>query len=255
MRNFFDFTGKKFIVTGASSGIGRSVAVELSKQGAGIILVARDEKRLNETLQNMEGTGHLIFPLDLAKTDDFTDLFTAAASGGNKIDGIAHCAGIAPICSLRALSRASMENCMAVNFYSFIELVKQASKKKFRAEKMSCVAVSTSSVLYPQKCQTIYVASKAALNAAIQALSMELYNMSIRVNAVSPGVVDTAMFQKAQEQMEIIDSSGSVKNNLDNLFRLTQPEQIAHSVMYLLSAASSAVTGRCIFADNGGLII
>lgn len=241
MKNFFNFTGKKYLVTGGSSGIGRSTAIELSRQGARVVLAARDEVRLNETLQQMDGEEHTIVSLDLAQTEDLTELFTTATSDGVKLDGVVHCAGIAPILPLTLLDRTNMRECMDVNFYSFIELVKQASKKKFRAETMNIVAISSIAALYPKKCQTLYAASKAALNAAVQTLALELANKHIRINCVCPGAVDT----KAQ---------GYVADLNPQLLGILKPEQITHSVMYLLSEASSSMTGRCLFAD-GGMVI
>ena len=241
MKNFFDFTGKKYLVTGASSGIGRSTAINLSRQGASVVLVARDEARLNETLQQMDGRGHTIVFLDLARKEDLTELFTTAMNDGVKLDGLVHCAGIATILPLALLERANMRECMDVNFYSFIELVRQASKKKFRAEMMNIVAISSIAALYPKKCQTIYAASKAALNAVVQTLALELANKHIRINCICPGAVDTKV------QSYVTELNPQMLGTL-------KPEQIACSVMYLLSEASSSMTGRCLFAD-GGMVI
>ena len=241
MKNFFDFTGKKYLVTGASSGIGRSTAINLSRQGASVVLVARDEARLNETLQQMDGRGHTIVSLDLARKEDLTELFTTAMNDGVKLDGLVHCAGIATILPLALLERANMRECMDVNFYSFIELVRQASKKKFRAEMMNIVAISSIAALYPKKCQTIYAASKAALNAVVQTLALELANKHIRINCICPGAVDTKV------QSYVTELNPQMLGTL-------KPEQIACSVMYLLSEASSSMTGRCLFAD-GGMVI
>ena len=244
MRNFFDFTGKKYLITGASSGIGRSTAIELSNQGARVVLVARDEGRMNETLHQMSGTGHLSFSLDLAKADDLSDLMGKATEDGIQIDGIVHCAGVGSLLPLSLLNRGSMDDCMKVNFYSFIELVRCGTKKKFRAPKMSIVAMSSISALYPKKCQTIYAASKAALNTAIQALAVELADKGIRINSICAGAVDTRMTQDAAK------AASNFELNPQTL-GILRPEQIASSIMYLLSDASSNMTGRFLFADGG----
>ncbi len=244
MKNFFDFTEKKYLVTGASSGIGRSTAIELSRQGARVVLLARDESRLNETLSQMEGTGHCIFSQDLARSDALADLFKTITQDGKGIDGVVHSAGAATILPLSLLDRTSMDACMSVNLYSFVELVKQASKKKFRAEKMSIVAISSISALQPKKCQTIYAASKSALNVAVQSLAMELADKGIRINSICVGGVDTQMARDFDRAMPDAASRPQVLGTL-------QPEQIAHSVLYLLSDASSSMTGRVLFADGG----
>ncbi|MCR4818820.1 MAG: SDR family oxidoreductase [Fretibacterium sp.] len=244
MRNFFDFTGKKYLITGASSGIGRSTAIELSNQGARVVLVARDEKRLEETLQQMAGTEHRVIPLDLAKTDDLSNLMAGAVEDGLPIDGIVHCAGVGSLLPLSLLNRTSMNDCMKVNFYSFIELVRCGTKKKFRAPRMSIVAMSSVSALYPKKCQTIYAASKAALNTAIQALAVELADKGVRINSICAGAVDTRMTQDAAK------AASNFELNPQTL-GILRPEQIACSIMYLLSDASSNMTGRFLFADGG----
>ena len=246
MKNFFDFTGKKYIVTGASSGIGRAAAIGLSQQGAKVVMVARDENRLEATLCQLHGRGHLSVSLDLAQSDDLSYLLEKAVDDGTRIDGVVHCAGIATILPLSMLDRANMDECMRVNFYSFVELVKQASRKKFRPEKMSIVAVSSMAALCPLKCQTVYAASKAALNAAVHALAVEMAGKKIRINAVCPGVVDTTMLQDSRKMADTEPPP--------QMLGVTQPEQIAHSIMYLLSDASSCITGRCLFADSGVFI-
>ena len=247
MRNFFDFTQKKYLVTGASSGVGRSTAIELSRQGARVVLVARDEPRLNETLRQMDGEGHLIFSIDLARADDLSGLLEAATKDGVLLNGLVHCAGIATILPLGLMTRAKMDECMSVNFYPFIELVRQASKKRFRAEKMSIVAVSSLAALYPRKCQTVYASSKAALNLAVQSLAIELAEKNIRINSVGLGSVDTKMLQESNDMM-------SQNETPPQLLGISKPEQIAYSIMYLLSEASSSMTGRFLFADGGAVI-
>ena len=148
---------------------------------------------------------------------------------------------------MNVLTRASMDECMSVNFYSFIELVRQATKQKYRADKMSIVAVSSVASIYPKKCQTIYAASKAAVNIAVQSLAIELVAKGIRLNSIVCGAVDTKMAQEWKETRDTVSGTSNRQQTLG----IVKPEQVASSIMYLLSDASSAMTGRYIYADNG----
>lgn len=129
MKDMLDFTGKKILVTGASSGIGRSTAIRLSEQGARVILNGRNVERLKETMEAMTGAGHLILPADLIETEDMTGLFNEMVSDGKKLDGLVHCAGIATILPLAMIKRSNIENCMRVNLYPLFEMTRLFSKR------------------------------------------------------------------------------------------------------------------------------
>ena len=249
MRNFFDFTGKKYLVTGASSGIGRAAAIELAKQGACVALNGRNIDRLNETAQEIQALGGKcqVLPLDIGKAENLAGMFDEIVSDGTKLDGLVHCAGVAVVRPISAMNRAVMDETMSVNLYAFLELVKQASKKKYRADRMSIAAISSIGSLLPRKCQTIYTASKAALNNVIQALAVELADKNIRINGIIAGPVDTEMARSSMD-------SGQLTQLRQTIYGLMKPEQIANAVMYLLSNASDTMTGRYLFADGGAIL-
>lgn len=250
MKNYFDFTGKKYIVTGASSGIGKSTAIRLSQQGAQVVLISRNINELQKTKNMMEGNHHRIIPADLGQMEDMTDLFNESISDGIKLDGFVHCAGIATILPLNRINRTKLEECMNINLYAFLELTRLFAKKKYHNVPGSVVAVSSIVVHYPVKCQTIYAASKGAVNAAVQALAIELADKKIRINSIMPASTDTKMMQEA---MQIMPNETMKKKVSDQLLGLTQPDDIAEAILFLLSDASRATTGRAFFAD-GGLI-
>ena len=247
MKDLLDFTGKKILVTGASSGIGRSTAIRLSEQGAQVILNGRNVERLEETKTAMAGEGHMLLPADLGELEDMTGLFNEIVSDGKKLDGLVHCAGIATILPLNRIKRSNMEECMRVNLYALLEMTRLFAKKKYH-DGNAIVAISSIVVRHPAKCQTVYAATKGAVNAAVQALAIELADKNIRINCVMPASVDTHMMQSAMEQM----SDEMKKKKLDDqLLGLTKPEEIANLVLFLLSDLSSAVTGREFYADGG----
>lgn len=246
MRNLYDFTGKKYVVTGASSGIGRSTAILLSQQGGQVVLIARDKERLEETRLAMEGDNHLIISADLGEMEDMTELFDAAVADGKKLDGLVHCAGISSLLPLSALKRNKIEECMKINFYAFLELTRLFAKKKY-GNKGSIVAVSSIAACQPDKCQTLYSASKAALNSAIQSLAIELADKGIRVNSIMPGVVNTKMIQNGDDFLD-----EKLKEVMEKqLLGIIEPEEIAEAILFLLSEASGMITGRALYADGG----
>ncbi len=248
MSQLFDFTNCIYLVTGASSGIGKETAISLSKSGARVALVGRDNEALKLTNEKMVGEGHLIIPFDLTSTDDYSELFDYVLKKAGKLNGIVHCAGIAPVIPVSRLTRKRVEECMTINLYSFLELIRCIAKKKYRADNTSIVEISSINSIYPDKCQTIYVASKAAANAAVQALAIELYKSNIRVNSILPGIVNTPMAKKAFEEMGEENASAKQKKQV---LGMTEPQEIVNVIQFLLSDSSLAITGRTIFADGG----
>ena len=247
MWNPFDFSGKRYIVAGASSGIGRATAVMLSKQGAEVFLLGRNSSKLEETLSLMEGTGHKIYIKDFSKSGGFKEIYDDIISDGRKIDGLVYTAGIAKILPVGMLSKASIDESMTTNLYSFVEMAGLLSKKKYHNQ-ASIVGVSSISTLYPQKCQGAYVASKSAMNSIVMSMALELAEKNIRINTVMPSSTNTQMLQEAFEGK----SDEEIKRLTNKqILGIVEPEDVASVVLFLLSDASKMVTGRSLYADAG----
>jgi NAD(P)-dependent dehydrogenase (short-subunit alcohol dehydrogenase family) len=247
MWNPFDFSGKRYIVAGASSGIGRATAVMLSKQGAEVCLLGRNNIKLEETLSLMEGSGHKIYIKDFSEAGGFKEIYDDIISDGHKIDGLVYTAGIAKILPVGMLSKSSMDESMTTNLYSFVEMASLLSKKKYH-DTASIVGVSSISALYPQKCQGVYVASKSAMNSIVMSMAIELAEKNIRINTVMPSSTNTPMLREAFE--------GKSDEEIDRLTNkqvlgLVEPEDVASVILFLLSDASKMVTGRALYADAG----
>ena len=250
MYNPFDFSGKKFIVTGGTSGIGLSTACLLSQQGAKIFLIGRNKDKLQKTISDFKGIGHGYSIIDLANDGDFTHPFNEAISDGEKIDGVVHCAAVADVEPLRSITDNRLNMSMKINLYSFINMVKMFSKKKYHNENGSIVGESSMSAIYPDKGNTIYVATKAAMNSVVQALARELSEKNIRINTIMPAFVDTPMLREADDECR---QMGQEVIHNRQLLGVSKPEDISQVIAFLLSDASKVITGRSIYADGGDL--
>ena len=244
-----DFTGRKILITGASSGIGRATAVYFSKLGASLVITGRDENRLQETLRQMDGQGHLVFPFDLAEQDDYAPLFDAAVADGIKLDGLVHSAGITYIMPLKSLTKKRLHEVMNVNFYSFVELARNYAKNKYAAGG-SIVGMSAAMLLKPRAYELGYMASKAALEMSVRVLAHELSDRGIRVNAVMPGNVRTPMMEKVLDEYGTWEKTNAgVEKTL--IHRWETPEDIAGCCAFLMSDMAGIITGRILYADGG----
>lgn len=247
MINPMDLTGKRILITGASSGIGRETAVLVSQLGAEVVLLGRNEERLQETRDKLSGESHVVIPLELREFDRYAEVFRQIKQTGKKLDGLVHCAGIAKVIPLKVVSAAVIQDMFAVNYVSFMELMKHFAKKT-NSDGGSAVCMSAVNAHYPQKCMSVYAATKGALEMAVSSLAVELADKKIRVNAVVPGPIATPMAQSFS------DTSGEESNIVgQQLMALGEPADIANMTAYLLSDASKFITGRKFFVDGGRL--
>ncbi len=239
-----DLSGRKILITGASSGIGQATAILLDSLGAKTVLCGRNEQRLSQTAEQLSNST-LCIPFDLLNFDEYDRLFAEATEDGEKLNGLVHCAGESNLIPLRVMSASAIRHIMDTNFTSFMMLISLYAKKKFSTGG-SIVGISSISANLPQKCMSVYAASKAAIETAVKSLAFEIYNLGIRINCVAPGSVDTPMSEKIE------------KDKLENVVKhqllgISTPDQIANCIAFLLSDASSVITGRTVYADGGML--
>jgi NAD(P)-dependent dehydrogenase (short-subunit alcohol dehydrogenase family) len=249
MYNPMDLTGKRILVTGASSGIGRACAVVSAKLGATIVGVARNRERLNETIALLPGGKHLFIVSDLSVLDSIGKVFESACTEGEKLHGLVHAAGICPAIPIQAMSARAMQDVMTVNFFAFMEMVKYFAKKKYSSGG-SIVGISSVSGSVGVQALSIYGASKGALDSAVRSLAIELHPKGFRINSVVPSNVRTPMY----DAMEQINDPESLKNIMAKQpLGLGDPDDVAHAAAFLLSDAARFITGTNLVVDGGYL--
>ena len=244
MYNPYSLEGKTVLVTGASSGIGRATAIECSKLGAKVVITARHEERLKETLNAaLEGDGHQLILCEMTSDDDLTNLVETVPV----LDGLVCNAGINKLVPIRQLKAEDLSHIFEVNTFSSIILLQKLMKKKKLAEDASVVYTSSISGIGAAAVgESMYIASKGALSAFVKAAALECSKKGIRVNAVCPGMVKT-------EMSDAYDLNEGDNEDLKNypLGRYANPVDIAWAIIYLLSNASSWVTGTNLVIDGG----
>lgn len=242
MTSAFSLEDKTLVVTGASSGIGRQIALSCSQAGAQIIALGRDANRLDATLNAMSGTGHRAIQLDLV--DDVAIKSAIPAIG--KIDGIVHCAGISMLAPLRLATRTHIESQLAANLVGPMLLTQQLLLKNAIQKGGSIVFISSISAHIGVHGVSSYSASKGALEAMARSLAMEVAKKEIRVNCLAPGLVQTPMFEAA------LSTTGGLDETIKNYpLGLGLPEDVANAAIFLLSAASRWITGTTLILDGG----
>lgn len=251
MINPMDLSGKKIMVTGASAGIGKEIAILLSKLGANIIMVARNEERLKETYKELEPGKHSYYLLDLNDLDAIEGMIVDVCHDGLKLNGLVHSAGISQTMPLQYLKLSDLKNMMSVNFYSFIELVKHFSKRKYNDNGGSVVAISSISSKVGARGLTAYSASKGALDSAIRSMALDLSPKNIRINSIAPGMIETQIYDGLKELVNNKDFEADLKKR--QIMGVGKPEDVACATAFLLSDASKFITGTSMIVDGGYL--
>lgn len=247
MFNPFTLEGKTILITGASSGIGRQCAIDCSKMGAKVVLVARNQARLDETLSLMKGEGHKAYSFDLEQLAGIKDLMALIVAENGKLDGFIHAAGIEKTAPIKLLSPDDYDAVYKTNCLSAFEIVKNLGLKQINAE-ASIVFIASISGVIARTGLAAYSASKGALISASKVMALEFAKRKIRVNTVSPGTILTPMMEKALNEMPEEDR---VKRVEGFPLGLGETTDISNACIYLLSDAAKWVTGQNLIVDGG----
>lgn len=247
MYNPFSLKGKTILVTGAGGGIGRATAIACSKMEATLVITDINPETLAETLSLLETDGdkkHQMFVADLTKEEALDEMVAALPP----LDGVVCNAGISKVLPIQFLNAEDMNRIMAINAFAPMYMTQRLYKKK-RINKGGSIVytVSISGVSMVSMGGVMYAVSKNALDAFMRNAALEFAGRNIRVNSVNPSRVKTGLIQNSAYSEE------EVAKDIQTypLKRYAEPEEIANSIVFLLSDASSYITGHALIVDGG----
>ena len=246
--NPLDLSGRTILVTGASSGIGRDIAVLFSALGAKVILAGRSEERLQETLTRMSPGAHVAAPFDLSLTDQIVAWVKATATQHGPLDGLVHAAGRQITAPLRALSPSSLDSLLRTNVSSALMLARGFCQKGCNRGGGSIVFLTSVMALVGKPGIAAYSASKAALAGLTRSLALEFAPERIRVNCIAPGFVQTDMLDAVKEALspELFAALEA-----DHALGFGTPRDVAHAAAFLTADTARWITGSTLVVDGG----
>ena len=245
-RVIYDFTGDNFVVTGASSGIGRQIARELADSGAKVLAIGRNSERL-EALK-AESPEHIFSAsLDVCDSETLEKAIADFVAEHGKLSGGVHAAGISDITPLRSYDNERAHEIMNTSFWAGMKLLQLITKAKYGNPGTSTVLFSSGYSLQPAKGMFAYGAAKAAVNTAVKCAAKEICAKKHRVNSIIPGWVETGMTGSFEVSPEIEAVRAS------HLLGTGKPENVSKMVLFLLSSAASWITGTNVVVDGGSL--
>jgi len=244
MLQAFNLSGKKILITGASSGIGRAMAIACAEAGAQLIISGRNYERLKDTLHLLKGEGHNMYIANLIHDEDLKALVDFVPG----LDGFVCNAGIINHLMLQFVEKQDVDYVINTNAISAIHLTRLLLQTKKINKNASIVFTSS---VNGNKCvsigNTLYAASKSMLTGFMKATALELATKGVRVNSIEPGMIETELFKGGN-----ISEEDLKKDKLKYpLKRYGKPEEVAFAAIYLLSDATQWMTGSSIVLDGG----
>ncbi len=248
MFKLVDLSNKHIVITGASSGIGREVALLVNKLGAKVSLIGRKKDLLESLIQDLQGEENQFYEFDVTNFNDIDNLVSRIVTTNGLIDGFVHSAGIEMTRPLKMLKIEHYREVFDINTISALEITKSITKNTNISTNASIIYISSIVAILGQPGKTAYSASKGALIAAAKCLALELAPKGIRVNTILPALVETDMSSKILASL-----SEEGKNNILKMHPLGfgSPIDIANSAAFLLSSAARWITGSEFLIDGG----
>ena len=241
--NPFSLKGKTILVTGASSGIGKAIAIACAKMGATIILNGRNIEQLNEVYKSLPKNEHKLAIADLLNRNAVTEMIKAIPS----LDGLVQCAGVTNRIPCKSINQSDIDYVMKTNLEAPILLQAELLYNKKINKSASIVYIASRAATFPAMGNAIYSASKGALISYAKCLALELSSKLIRVNCICPGMVWTDMITNTIdiENLKLAEKHYPLK-------RFGEADDIANLAIYLLSDTSTWMTGVTIDISGGG---
>lgn len=248
MKNIqFDFHGKNFLVTGASSGMGKTVVKQLSEAGACVLALARNLEKLQILHQSNNNIS--ICSSDVCDYPSMQSAVQKFVNEHGRIDGVVHAAGISAGTPLRLYDEQTAKSIMDTSFWAGIKLVQIVSKKRYSNRGCSFILFSSAAAHCGASGIFAYSAAKAAVLNAVKSLAKELGKNQNRINSISPGCVHTEMVKKEMEAG--MDYSSIEKHHI---LGLGEPEDVSAMVLFLLSEEAHWITGSDFIIDGGYMV-
>lgn len=247
MENKYQLTGKTILITGASSGIGKQTAIRCAEYGAKCIITGRNQERLQETFGQLSGEGHIQITCDLANEKGPIELAELLPV----LDGMMLCAGFSKTMLVKHTKMDYLKEVFNTNTFSNFTLIQHLLKKKKVSNGGSIVIISSVASHRPYKGNSMYSATKGALNSFARVLSVELAPQKIRVNCIEPGIIID--LDTWQEGTISIDQWKEENDRMPLGFG--KPDDIAYATIFLLSDISKWMTGSSMVVDGGQSLI
>ena len=245
MNNPFSLLEKTILVTGASSGIGRGIAIACAGMGAQLILTGRNITRLQETLASLEGEGHSYIAADLTDAKERTALVEQLPA----LHGVVHCAGVGSRVPCKMLTQEDIDHVLKPNTEAPMLLQAELLAEKKVQKGASVVFIASAAATMPVAGNAVYSASKAAVIAYAKCLALEQAPRNIRVNCISPTMVWTELITESLSEQQLKEAESNYP-----LKRFGKPEDIAYLAVYMLGETSSWMTGSNVEITGGSQI-
>ena len=242
-------SGKKILITGASSGIGKSIAMLAAEAGARVVLIARRERLLSDIIDELKSQDHQYFAIDITDDEKVGSSIKQAVSDGVPFDGFVHSAGSELTVPLKMLNANALEKVMSVNTFAAFNISKILTQRgNFKTQGGSFVFIGSVMAALGQPAKIGYCASKGALVAGAKAMALELAYKKIRVNAILPGMVKSEM---SLELLSHLDESNIKRITDMHPLGIGQVTDVANAALFLLSDLAGWITGTSLFIDGG----
>ena len=252
MTTLFDLAGKVALVTGASSGMGQAIAQSLGEQGAVVLVSSNDEAGCQRTVADFERRGiqaHA-FPCDVSGKQNIDDLAAKIQHEIGSVDILVSCVGNAPTGSFADIQEEQFWQTMHLNLQSAMYLTQLLLPGMVKQNDGVVIYLASIAAVRGNKNIGLYGMSKAALVQMARNLAVEYGPHNIRVNSISPGLIDTPFFKPLLAQ----DAFMRKRLALTPLRRVGTPEEIAGVALLLASRAGAFITGQNIVVDGGTTI-
>jgi NAD(P)-dependent dehydrogenase (short-subunit alcohol dehydrogenase family) len=246
IKNPFNLDGKTILVTGASSGIGKEISIQIDNMGGKVIALGRNKERLENIINNLEGLGHESYPGDFNCANYREDILNSI----DKIDGLVNSAGIMKLLSLKMMNDTHIEEMLNVNYLSPVKFIRDLFINKKVKKGSSIVFISSmNGPIIGSKANALYSSTKAAIQSFSKGLAIDYGPQNIRFNSIAPGMILT----EGIESVLLNLSDEDLKNDYKKypLGNYGNPSDVALAAIYLLSDASKWVTGTTLVVDGG----